>query len=110
MLGYTKACQVCLIFFHPRDDKLYLEKKQIIGKKCMQKTYFSDSFRFGSIQCVKRTVVKCFKSDSCATQMYNLVKGKVKHISGFFTITYHKSQRNIYYWFVMQLLNVLPAY
>ena len=52
---------------------------------------FSDSFRFGSIQCVKRTVVKCFKSDSCATQMYNLVKGKVKHISGFFTITYHKS-------------------
>ena len=57
MLGYTKACQVCLIFFHPRDDKLYLEKKQIIGKICMQKTYFSDSFRFGSIQCVKRTVV-----------------------------------------------------
>ena len=55
MLGYTKACQVCLIFFHPRDDKLYLEKKQIIRKICMQKLSkvynqfmiaFPDSFRF----------------------------------------------------------------
>mgnify|MGYP007015635776 CR=1 FL=1 len=81
MLCYTKACQVCLIFFHPRDDKLYLEKKQIIGKICMQKTSkvydqfmstFSDLFRFGSIQCVKGTVVKCFASDRCATQMYGL--------------------------------------
>ena len=89
MLGYTKACQVCLIFFHPRDDKLYLKKKQIVGKIRMQKTTkvydqfmiaFSDSFRF----CVKGTVVKCFKSDSYATQMYSLVTGKVKHISGFF--------------------------
>ena len=85
MLGYTKACQVCLIFFHPRDDKLYLEKKQIIGKICMQKTSkvygqfmiaFSDTFRFGSIQRVKGTVVKYFKSDSCATQMYDLVKSR----------------------------------
>ena len=40
---------------------------------------FLHSFRFGSIQCVKGTVVKCFKSDSCVTQMYGLVKGKVKH-------------------------------
>ena len=30
---------------------------------------FSDSFRYGSIHCVKGTVVKYFKSDSCATQM-----------------------------------------
>ena len=66
MLGYTKACQVCLIFFHPRDDKLYLEKKQIIGKICMQKTSkvynqfmiaFPDSFRFGSIQCVLKELL-----------------------------------------------------